>query len=201
MSGNLIDLSQPNVRVPDPVALDTNVVIAFFQQFFPGQVPQHVMRARAFFQHLLNANQQALLTPTAYGELVHVAVRKRYERFLMGRHRALTLHHGVPIARWTDLYKVDATILQRYARSLTWLRQGLVANNVVIAGPEDLDFQAYPSALPYGEELIDRMVRYGLDASDTLITMEASRLGVDAIVTMDRDMERALVDFDVYTWL
>jgi predicted nucleic acid-binding protein len=200
MSGSLIDLSQPNFQIPDPVVLDTNVVIAYFQQFFPGQEPQHVARAKTFFQHLLNANQQALLTPTAFCELLHIAVRKHYERLLKGQQRALTLHYGVPIARWTDLYKADATILQQFTGNLTWLRRGLVANNVVIAGPEDLDFLTYPPALPYGEELIDRMVRYGLDASDTLITLEASRLGINAIVSMDRDMQRALVEIDIYTW-
>jgi predicted nucleic acid-binding protein len=76
-----------------------------------------------------------------------------------------------------------------------------VANNVVIAGPEDLDFVTYPTALPFRDELLDRMVRYGLDTSDTMIVLEAERLGLDGIVTMDRDMRRAVVDFDIFTWI
>jgi len=50
-------------------------------------------------------------------------------------------------------------------------------------------------------ELIRLVGRYGLDTNDALILMEASRLGISAIVTMDRDMRRALPDFDIYTWV
>ncbi len=42
--------------------------------------------------------------------------------------------------------------------------------------------------------------RYGLDTSDCLILMEAARLGVRSVVTMDRDLLRAQSDFDIYTW-
>lgn len=57
-----------------------------------------------------------------------------------------------------------------------------------------------PPGRHYAEELIDRMTDYGLDSSDTLMLMEARRLGIDGIVSMDTDMQRALADFDVYTW-
>lgn len=197
MSGRLIDLSQPNVTIPDPVALDTSVVVAYFQRFFPGQDQLQVTRASAFFQHLSIGNQQAVITPTAYSELMHVAVKQRYERLVKGNQRALTSRYGRTINRWTDLYKADATILQQFAANLTRLRQGLVANNVVIAGPDDLDFGTYPVRLPYAEELVDRIARVGLNTSDTLIVLEAERLGIDSIVSMDRDMQRAIVDFDV----
>lgn len=201
MSGRLINLSLPGVPIPDPIVVDTSVVVAFLQQFFPAQNPRQPGQASAFFRQLLGTRQQALMTPTAYSDLLHLAVRKLYERHLRGQHAALSAHYGIPITNWVDLLKADATILQRYAPNLTLIRHGLVANNVVIAGPETLDFATYPPVLPYREELIDRMVAYGLDTSDALITLEANRLGIDAIVSMDRDLHRALADFDIYTWL
>ena len=72
---------------------------------------------------------------------------------------------------------------------------------MIISGPEDLDFNQFGSTIAYQEELIERMVRYGLDTSDTLIVMEARRFGVDSIVTMDSDLRRALINVDIYTWL
>jgi len=45
MSGNLVDLAHPDVIIPDLVAVDTNVVIAFLRRAFPGQNPQKITRA------------------------------------------------------------------------------------------------------------------------------------------------------------
>ncbi len=201
MSGRLVDLSQPNASIPNPVVVDTNVVIAFFQRFFPGSRPQQASQASAFFRHLRTAKQQAILPPTAYSELLHIAVRDRYRHLVHGQQRALSARLGARISDWKSLYKHDPSILRQYRRNLSLIRQGLILNNVVISGPEDFDFRQFGSASPYQEELIDRMVRYGLDTSDTLIVMEASRLGVASIVTMDGDLQRALVDVDIYTWL
>ncbi|MGH2535320.1 MAG: type II toxin-antitoxin system VapC family toxin [Thermomicrobiales bacterium] len=200
MSGNLVNLSQPGIAIPDPVVVDSNVVIAFFQAFFPGEHAQQVDRASSFFRRLRAENQQAILTPSAFSELLHVAVRNRYKLIVKDQRRVLTARYGVPINTWVDLYKEDPTILQDIGHNLAALRQALVARNIVIAGAEDMRFARYPSARPYAEELIDRMVRYGLDSSDTCILLEAERLGVTSVVTMDRDIRRALSDFDIYTW-
>ena len=42
---------------------------------------------------------------------------------------------------------------------------------------------------------------YGIDTNEALILMEASRLGVRSIVTMDGELLRARADFDILTWL
>lgn len=67
MSGSLVDLSRPDVAIPDPVVLDTTVVIAFLQAYFPGAHPQQVARASRFFAHLRAGNRQAILTPSTRG--------------------------------------------------------------------------------------------------------------------------------------
>lgn len=77
MSGRLIDLSQPNVAIPDPVAVDTNVIVALFQAFFPGSTSRQATQAASLFNHVIHANQQVVLTGTGYSELLHIAVRDR----------------------------------------------------------------------------------------------------------------------------
>jgi hypothetical protein len=82
---------------------------------------------------------------------------------------------------------------------LEQLRQRLASHNVVIAGPDRLG--PIPSGLAYDQELVRLVGRYGLDTSGAAILLEAQRLGISALVTLDPDMQRAQADFDVYTWL
>lgn len=44
------------------------------------------------------------------------------------------------------------------------------------------------------------MQTYGVDSHDALILMETRRMGINDIVTMDADMRRASLDFNLYTW-
>ena len=201
MSGKLVDLSHPGVAIPDIVAVDTNVVIAYLQQSFPDQNPLQIERATAFFATVHARHLACFVIPTVFSEVVHAFVKKAYQLRTKGNRALLSAQHGVPINSWLDLIKVDPTPLRELGPNLTMLRQSLVGNDITVAGQEDLDFVAYPPHRHFSQELIDRMVRYGMDSSDAVITMEAARLGIDAIVSMDRDMQRALPDFDIYTWL
>lgn len=200
MAGNVLNLSLPGVVIPDPVAADTNVVVAYLRHAFPGEDPLHVARSTALFGQILARDQSCVLTPTVYSEVLHVFVRRTYQRFLRGNHAQLSAQLGIRIRSWSDLLKVDPAPFRALQDHLPLLRQALLANNMIIAGWEDLDATHNPPAMHYSEDLIDRMLRYGMDTSDVVITMEASSLGIDAIVSMDRDMQRAVPDFDIYTW-
>jgi len=201
MSGNLVDLSQPGAVLPDVLAADTNVVVAYLRRQFPEEFPLHVARATAFFSQVRENNVTCVLTPTVFGEVLHTLVQKTYRRMTKGNRAALSAVYGVQIDGWSDLLKEDPAPLQALGREFTTLREALLAGGIAIIGQEDLDFIAYPPRQHFSQELIDRMVRYGMDSSDAVITIEASSLGIDAIVSLDRDMQRALPDFDIYTWL
>lgn len=201
MSGSVVDLSRPFVSLPDPIAADANLIIARFHEFFPGQDPSRGARVQDLFRHLLRTDQQAVLTPVVFSEIVHVAAKKTYEQLVRGDRAGLSRQFGVSVASWQDLYKLDPEPLRHLAPLLNQLRQVLTANNIVVVDPDDLRRPSSPGALHFGDELIDRMTRYGLDSSDAMITLEASRLGISAIATLDRDMRRAAPDFDIHTWL
>lgn len=200
MSGSVVDLSRPIVAVPNPIAVDSNVIVALLERLFPGQRFEHTAQAEGFFRHILENDQQAVLTPTAYSEILHVAVRKTYELRPRGNRTALSEQFGVPMSRWQDLYKQDPTPLQELSNNLSQLHARLVAYNVVIADLDDFGDSGDRRSRHFASDLIDRTVRYGLDSSDAMITLEASRLGIGAIVSMDREMQRAVADFDIYTW-
>ena len=200
MSGRVIDLSTEDVSWPDPIIVDSNLVIANFQHFFPRQDHHRVDRATTFFRRLLTNSQQGVLTPTAYSEVLHIAVKNVYEQLYRGNRATLRQQYGAQIDGWQDLYKQDPTPLRELAHNLYELRKSLLAYNVVIIEPDDLGFSPGSNSEQPEDRLIERMIRYGLDSSDAMITLEASRLGIEAIVSMDRDMLRAVIDFDIYIW-
>lgn len=199
MSSSLVDLSAFAGSLPDPVIVDTNVVVAGMLVPADQPNPAPARRSARFLSGLVADNRRAILTPTAYSELLHVSIRLRYQRELRLNREAITARHGNRIGSWTELFKLDPTIAQQHAADLDQLRRRLVAGNIVMAGMDDLG--TIPSGLPYDEELIRLIGRYGLDTNDASILLEASRLGVYDIVTMDEDLRRARIDFNVYTWL
>jgi predicted nucleic acid-binding protein len=198
--GRIIDLSVPTARVVDPAVLDANVVVARFVSSYPGQHPSGPPRASQFFRSLVANNAIGLVTPTAFIEVIHVAIRAKYAREVATHRPALTTVYGSRRRySWLDLYKIDPSILQAYAPVLEQLRLRMASHNIVVVGPDRLG--PIPSGLAYDQEVVRLVGRYGLDTSDVAILMEAQRIGVAALVTLDPDMRRARADFDVYTWL
>jgi predicted nucleic acid-binding protein len=201
MGGNLIDLSEPGHQIPIDLAVDTSVVVALFQTFFSRSLPRQTSQATDFFRWLGQIDHRVILPPTGYRELLHVAVRHHYEQELKTQRENFSVELGFRPSSWKDLYKRRPSLLQRHAADLALIREGLIANNVIIAGPEDLNGSSVTSRQPFRELLVDIMVTYGLDSNDASILLEAQCLGLNAIVTMDQDLQRALPDFDIYTWL
>ena len=200
MAGRLFDLSSTDNAIPQSAILDSNVVIAWQAASFHDDQSPDALRATAFMRALATSEQQAVLTPTAYSETVHATIKAIYQRSRSDHRSALTARYGRPGGfSWRDLYKLSPTILQLQAPALAELRQRLLAVNIALLDHSDL---GHPRGeRRYDRELLDLVVRYGLDNSDATILMEAMRIGVDSIVSLDRDMQRAAADFDVYTCL
>ncbi len=85
----------------------------------------------------------------------------------------------------TDLYKVDASILRNFEGDLTRLRPRLVANGLLLVAPEGLG--AIASGRTYDDELVHLICPYGLASNDALMLLEARRLGVYDVVSLDAD--------------
>jgi predicted nucleic acid-binding protein len=199
--GSLVDLSKSPHQIPTDLAVDTSVVVARFQAFFPTSLPHQARQTASFFGWLRHLGFRVVLPPTAYQELLHLAIRYHYESHLRARRESLAVRFGTRQISWRDLYKLDPSILQNFEPNLAQLQEGLIANNITIAGPEEMDSTQAVFGQRYRDILIHFMVTYGLDSSDASILLEAQCLGLNAIVTMDKDLQRALPDFDIYTWL
>lgn len=200
MTGRIIDLARTPFSPLGPTALDADVVIDRLLASFGFAHRRNAIRAEAFFQSLHAANERAILTPTAYNEVIHAAVKSVYRE-------ARPAHREVLTSRtrqrggfsWLDLYKLEPSILKEHVTMLRDMGERLLAEDVVILDPSDL-------VVPHGGShyrlaLPELVARYGLDSSDATILIEASRVGIYSIVSFDRDMRRAAADFDVYTWL
>lgn len=200
MPGKIVDLGEPMVTPPNLVAVDANVVVTRLVDAYPTPADRDARRAAGSFRQLEATGHQGILTPTAYSEVIHAAVKVTYQRERATHRAALAAHYNRSGGfSWVDLYKLDPTILYDLGPLLEQLRQRLIAANLVLLDPQELG--PIPSGRRYDQELLALVGRYGLDTSDATILMEASRVGIAAIVTMDRDLRRAVADFDVYTWL
>lgn len=198
MPGSLFDLSDVTTTVPESMLIDSNVVAARFMVAYQARERANAARTASFFQHATTPSRQLVLSPTAYSEVLHTALRRRYQRELLVHRDAVLARYGRRITSWSELYKRDSTLLRSLIPELNQLRLRMVQYGVVIVAPDELG--PIPSGRPFDEELIRLIGRYGLDTNDALILMEANRLGISSVVTMDRDMQRAMPDFDIYTW-
>jgi len=204
MARSLVDLSVGGTSFPDPIVVDTNlivdyIVVPFITTIAPPPTTVNAQRADQFFRALIAGNGTGVVTPTAFAEFVHAAVKVKYsqERLRLGSGARQT--YGRPVPNWLSLYKQDATILQAFLPDLDQLRRLLVANGLLLLAPTDLG--PIPSGRTYDEELIHLVGTYGLDSNDALILMEAQRFGLTDIISLDTDLRRARADFTIYTWL
>jgi hypothetical protein len=128
-------------------------------------------------------------------------IRSEYkQRFAeAGDAKSRLVRYGVPVRTWTDLYKVDPSILRSARTAFDDLRRLLVANDLLFVAPDEL--APIGSGRRFDEEYMSLVLNYGLDSSDALILMETQRLGISSIVTFDQDLLRAQADFTIYTWL
>jgi hypothetical protein len=140
------------------------------------------------------------VTLSCLKEVLHFAIKATYRSEIPNYLTGL----GVAFPRqarydWIDLYKIEPGILQGFHPDLTQLRRLMVAKHLLILQPEDL--LRDPTGRSWEQALIDVIGLYGLDSSDASLLLEARKVSVFSIATLDPDLRRSAVDFDIYTWL
>ncbi len=78
MTGRLVDLSDPDARLPSTIVLDSNVVITWMETFYPSRPRRDLFHATTLFDHFTREGRQAILPPAAYGEVIHAAIKAMY---------------------------------------------------------------------------------------------------------------------------
>jgi predicted nucleic acid-binding protein len=131
---------------------------------------------------------EPVVTPTVYKEFLHFLVATTFKRERVANRASLGERYG-RVPDWRELYKLDPTILRRSYSEFETIRRGLIASRCAVVAPDEIP--SSPSVLGYDEELIANICRYRLDSSDASILLEATRLGIPDIVTLDKDLLRA----------
>jgi predicted nucleic acid-binding protein len=194
MAGNLLDLNDPSTVLPNRFIVDTNVIVervfAALILRTPAPNPLQAQQAAGFFQMLLAARKAGILTPTVYGELVHVVIGYFLKQFGLRQ---------TPRMDRLQVYKQFPGYIKTLEPILQQLRFFLVTSGLLVISPDELG--PIDPGTTFDAHLIELCCNYGLDTADAMILSEAERLGIRSIVTMDGDMQRASADFDIYTWI
>ena len=204
MPGSVVDLLVAGSGFPDPIVVDTNLIVEHlvvpYIPILPASpVTVSAQRAGAFFRALTAGNGTGIVTPVVFAEFVRAAVKIKYRQERLRIGPGNQNRYGRPIKDWLALYKQDEAILRAFLPDLEQLRRLLIANGLLFLAPEDLG--PIVSGRTFDEELVHLVGTYGLDSGDALILMEARRYGVTDIVSLDPDLQRAQADFDIHTWL
>lgn len=208
MPGSIVDLALPGVALPPEVIVDTSLVMPQLLTAFYTPQPFEASRAADFFRLIgRTTGSVGLVTSTVVREVFHFALVARYKMEEPAHRPALHAHYGIPMRppgqrpytfRWDQLYKMDATIAQRLGGDLVALCRQLTRAGLLFLQPDDL--APIPSGSGLEQEILRLMTRYGVDSNDAAILEEAQRAGVLAVASLDRDIQRAQADFDVFTW-
>src|SRR4051794_24397939 len=134
MPGSIVDLSVPSTPVPGLAAVDTNVIAyLLLASFFTGAPPSplklETQRATQFFQDLQATGGIGIVTPTAFVEFIHVAIKGRYNHEINITSKIqMVKQYGKAFTYWEHLYKRDKSILQAFKPQLDTLKTLLEAN-------------------------------------------------------------------------
>ena len=201
MAERVFDLRDDSTSLPSAVIVDTNIIVdrllvpVLSSVTTPGAARlQRTARkaefANHFFHRLETDDAIRLVTPTAFGELVHVAISS-FLRLDGSRQR--------PKMSGREVHKSNPGLISTMKPMLRDLSSLLAANRMAFASPDEL--RPISRANAFAEQLVDMCCAYNLDTGDPQILLEARRLGINSVASMDADMRRASADFDIYTWL
>lgn len=197
MAGN-VDLNNPTSALPQLIVVDTNLVLELLAASLGySQHPAHALRAQDFSRRLSQAGTFGVVMPATFIELTHLLVKFAYQHAFRHGKSALVQRFG-PLSSWSDLYKRDPSILQGMRSDLTELARLMTASQLYLF--DSGRFLPFASGRSHDEELIHVMCEYGLDSGDALMLMEAQRVPVLDIASLDADLMRAQRDFTIYTW-
>jgi predicted nucleic acid-binding protein len=184
MPATLIDISDPNLEFPDFLVLDASLVLEL--ALSPENHHHYHAAAINFLRRLQPLARQEQVMPLlpllAFEECYFKICRLEIESYLSNIKNNQF---------WHTYYKQNPQILERARTTISNFYQILQAFPIVIVEPEDL------AVMPIDTEqrLADRMGEMIFDflvlPKDATILSNAIRLGVDTVVTLDKDWARA----------
>ena len=135
MAGRIIDLSGPGVVIPDRIAFDANVLVTRFitPKLITADYAARRKQVRSFLTAMRTQRALGIVTPTAFQEFLHVAIKAKYSKDLGTYASAIGGRKG-----WELLFKARPDLLTGYVRSLRRLPILMTLADIAIAQPENL---------------------------------------------------------------
>lgn len=203
MPGSVHNLAIPGTVLPAEMIVDTNLIVTrFLAPFLSAASPTAALqsqRAQWFFGEVASGRTIGFVTPRVLDEVLHVQIKAMFANDVPNFQA--DLQRQWPTVRrhtWSHLFKIRPQNLRQYAQDLTATVNDLVNFNLYLLQPWDLDALA---GIAWEEELVRRIKRYQTDTADTSILLEAERVGVMNVATLDKDYRNAHRDFHIYTWV
>lgn len=186
----LFDLADPAVPLPTQLVLDSSLLLACR----PGDDNPYAPAARSLIgrlgRQIADYQMVAWLLIPVLQECYHIILSRGLRRSWEG----LSSESRPP--DWLAAYKQRPDLLSAGFADLASFDQVLAAIPLTPVQPEDL--AASPGTHSLEERIRHFITTYYLLPQDALILAEAERLGVKAVVTLDRDWRR-VTEFDIYT--
>jgi hypothetical protein len=188
----LHDFSNLSTPVPPQLVFDTSFLLALR----PDDDNPHAAASQAFARRL----RPCIAALESVAWLMMPVIQECYHIILTGFMRRAWQNQDPATrpANWLALYKRDPAIIQLGLPELDGFDTLLATIPMTWARLEDQINS--PMTHATDERLRYYIARYHLLPSDALILVEAERLGVRAVATLDSDWRR-VAEFDIYTIL
>ncbi len=188
MPARLLNLSDPNLPLPEFLILDASIVLELAPNPNEQPHPNHV--AAVTFLHRL---QGEALAERVIAVLPLLAFEECYFKICQRILRALSGNQF-----WHIYYKQNPDSFQQILPHLLQFFNTLRAFPIHISEPEDIATPALANATPLAQRMGELISSFQILPKDATILSEAERWQIRDVVTLDSDWSRA-DGFNVYT--
>lgn len=187
--------------------IDTNLlVVKYCEPILPPR-PRQLQHARQVLDAVSHGDVTGYVAMQTWMEFAHVYVKSFYSKelsanrnkYLPGMRAAFPSIKQDDRFHWNHLLKTRTSFLKDIVPDLRLIEQNFIYDNLWLLQPNDLGAWK-PEDKTFASTLLEFMHKHELDSGDAMIVIEAKRIGCQAIVSMDRDIQKVSKDLDVYTW-
>lgn len=181
MPARILDISNPNIHFPDFIVLDASIILELTPS--PSYSHNHHTLAVNLFNRLRPLAQQGqvmlLLPLLAFEECLFKLCEKEI--------RAQTPQQ----VSWHEFYKNNPQVILGSRQIIDSFCTILRGFPIDIVEPEDLSILPIGTAPKLQDRMVEMLFNFQVLPKDATILSTAERLGVDTVISLDRDWQRA----------
>ncbi len=188
MPATLLDISNPNILLPEFIVLDASIVL----ELMPD--PAHLHPNHVFAVNFLNRLRQAARQGEVKPILPLLAFEECYFKLCWRILDVMSKSQKLP---WKVYYKQNPSAIRNIYPTLMQFYQALAAFPIEITEPEDIAIYPKGREPSLATRMGDFINSFAVLPKDATILSEAERLGIRTVATLDSDWSRA-DDFTVF---